>query len=61
MIFLMIYYFNVNYRKLYVNSSKQKHKKQLSFSLLRILFWLSMLCHCEQAPMSLHNHPQPYG
>ena len=29
--------------------------------MLRILWCLSMLCHCEQAPMSLHFHLPPYG
>ena len=29
--------------------------------MLRIPSCLSMLCHCEQAPMSPHIHPQPNG
>ena len=29
--------------------------------MLRILLRLSMPCHCEQAPMSLHFHPLPDG
>ena len=29
--------------------------------MLRILLRLSMLRHCEQAPMSPHIHPQPKG